>query len=56
MSEGDFTPGHYRPKPLTRAQLREMEKRFAEASDRIDEIKDLEDKHREKNIENPDWV
>jgi len=56
MSERDFTPPSFRPKSLTKAQLREMEKRFADAGERLDEIKKLEKKHREKNIENPDWV
>ena len=56
MAEGDFTPHSYRPKPLTRAQLRELQERFKDAGERIDEIKKLEKKHREKNIENPDWV
>lgn len=56
MSEGDFTPRSYRPKPLTRAQLREMEKRFEDASERIDEIKKLEKKEHENDIDNPHWM
>ena len=56
MSESDFTPRSYRPKPLTKEQLLELEQRFADAGERLDEIKKLEKKHRDKNIENPDWV
>lgn len=48
MSEGDFTPRSHPPKPLTRAQLREMQKQFKDASVRIDEIKALENKEREE--------
>ena len=47
MSEGDFTPRSHPPMPLTRAQLREMQKKFKDASLRIDEIKALEEKERD---------
>lgn len=56
MSEGDFTPRSYRPKPLTRAQLRELEKRFEDASERIDEIKKLEQKEWKDGIDTPGWM
>lgn len=55
MSEGDFTPRSYRPKPLTKAQLRKMKKQYEKASERLEEIKKLEKEHREDEI-NPDWV
>ena len=55
MSEGDFTPRSYRPKPLTKAQLRKMKQQYEKASERIDEIKKLEESHREEES-NPDWV
>ena len=47
MSEGDYTPRSPPPQPLTRAQLREMQKKFKDASVRIDEIKALENKEKE---------
>ncbi len=56
MSEGDYTPRAGRPKPLTRKQLHEMQERFAKASERIDEIKKLEEKHDGGDIEEPKWV
>jgi hypothetical protein len=56
MSEGDFTPRSYRPKPLSKAQLRELEKRFEDASERIDEIKKLEQKEHEGGIDTPGWM
>lgn len=55
MSEGDFTPRSYRPKPLTKAQLRKMKQQYEKASERISEIKKLEESHREEES-NPDWV
>lgn len=55
MSEGNFSPRVYPPKPLTRAQLRAMEKRFAKASKQLDKIKDLEEKHQE-DIDLPKWI
>lgn len=56
MSEGDFTPRSYRPKPLTKAQLRKMKKLYEKASERIDEIKKLEQKERKDEIDTPGWV
>jgi hypothetical protein len=56
MSEGDFTPRIYRPKPLTRKQLWEMEQRFVDASECIDEIKKLEQKEWKDGIDTPGWV
>jgi|GEM_PF-3022125 len=55
MSEGNFSPRVYPPKPLTRTQLREMEKQFAQASKRLEEIKELEGKHKE-DIDHPEWI
>lgn len=55
MSEGDFTPRSYRPKPLTKAQLRKIKEQYEQSSERIDEIKKLEKEHREEE-NNPDWV
>lgn len=55
MSEGDFTPRSYRPKPLTKAQLRKIKEQYKQSSERIDEIKKLEKEHREEE-NNPDWV
>lgn len=55
MSEGDFTPRSYRPKPLSRAQLKKMKQQYEKASERIDEIKKLEESHREEES-NPEWV
>ena len=55
MSEGDFTPRSYRPKPLTKAQLRKMKQQYEKASERISEIKTREESHREEES-NPDWV
>lgn len=55
MSEGDFTPRSYHPKPLSKAQLRKMKQQYEKAGERIDEIKKLEASHREKE-DNPDWV
>lgn len=55
MSEWDFSPRIYKPKPLTKAQLREMEKQFAEASKRLEKIKKLEWSQQE-DIEHPEWI
>jgi len=55
MSERDFTPPSHHPIPLTRAQLREMKKKFAETSERLEEIKELEGNHKE-DIEHPEWI
>ena len=56
MSEGDYTPRAGRLKPLTRAQYREMQERFAKVSDHLNEIKELEKKHDEGDIEEPEWI
>ncbi len=55
MSEGDFTPRSYRPKPLTKAQLRKIKQQYEKSGERIDEIKKLEASHREEDV-SPDWV
>ena len=55
MSEWDISPRSYKPKPLTRAQLREMEKEFAKTSKRLEKIKELEGSHPE-DIEHPEWI
>ncbi len=54
-SEGDYTPRTGRPIPLTKAQLREMKKKFEKASERIDEIKTHEKNHKE-DVESPEWL
>ncbi len=55
MPEGDFTP-HYRPKPLTKAQLRAIEKKFQGASEKIRDIQKQEEKEQDDDVENPHWV
>jgi hypothetical protein len=56
MSEGDYTPRAGRLKPLTRAQLSEMQERFAKVSGHLNKIKELEKQHDEGDIEKPEWV
>lgn len=56
MAEGDFLPPSRRKIPLTKKQLLEMKLRYAEVDERLSRIEMQEKKHRDKNIENPEWV
>ncbi len=57
MYEGSITPWAHRPKPLTKAQLRELQAKLEWASERIEEIRELEERERKKkSIDSPRWL
>jgi len=56
MAEGDFTPRSYRPKPLSKAQLREMKKKFEDVDERIEKVRKLEEKEFKDDIDAPSWL
>ncbi|MBP6921468.1 hypothetical protein KBB89_02910 [Candidatus Gracilibacteria bacterium] len=57
MYEGSLTPGVHRPKPLTKKQLRELQAKLEGASERIDEIRELEERDKKKKgIDSPRWL
>ncbi|MFA6080466.1 MAG: hypothetical protein WC753_03225 [Candidatus Gracilibacteria bacterium] len=55
MSERGFSPPSHHPIPLTREKLREMQRKFAETSKRLENIKELEETHPE-DIDHPEWI
>lgn len=57
MHEGSRTPWSQRPKPLTKKQLRELQARLEWASERIEEIRELEEREKSwKSIRGPEWM
>lgn len=56
MYEGDSTPHSYRPIPLSKAQIRKMQRELREADKRIEDLRIREQREREHGIDTPSWL